>query len=121
MYKINVCRILARIFPLGSLEYSKPTNHNLLMVEAGTLCGFGEKPEANPEKTWKNFLCRTDDRNILSSLLHCVRIEKPIGSRVTSGFKTKLCNPWSCYLEDSHLISAFTKNHSEFNSSTFEE
>lgn len=89
---------LARIFPLGSLDYSKPTTV-FLMVETGTLYEVGEKSEVSPEETRKNFSCSIDHTRLLRSLLDHGRIVKPKGSRVRSGFKFKLCNPLSCHLE----------------------
>lgn len=80
---------LARIFPLGSLDYSKPTIV-FLMVETGTLYEVGEKSEVSPEETRKNLSCSIDHTRLLRSLLDHGRIVKPKGSRVRSGFKFKL-------------------------------
>lgn len=103
--KIKVCMTLARIFPLGSLDYSKPTTV-FLMVETGTLYEVGEKSEVSPEETRKNFSCSIDHTHLLRSLLDHGSIVKPKGSRVRSGFKFKLCNPLSCNLEGLTLISS---------------
>lgn len=106
---------LVRIFPLGSLEYSKPTTV-FLMVETGTLYEFGEKPEASAEETRKNFSCSTDHTHLLRSLLDHGRVVKPAGSRVRSGFKSKLCNPLSCHLEGLTLISSLHSLKTRVNS-----